>query len=419
MPDRPNGAIDLTPRQREVLNLVSRGKTNFEIATALGITLDGAKWHIREIMAKLGCDSREDDVAAWRRHCSLRERVARVVGPASARGMARAVASVTGAALIAAMGSALLLNRSGGTDGATPATPPAPTQAAATIPSGPAVAPSVTAVAGPIAFRSCGTSSFIRPSIADMASVFHNPRFGGTDQRPGPAYFKYYLTNGYRVVPRANSANVENVALSGIQLNQNQTELIPARKPCDQAFRQDYTIDYYEFWFVGMVPTAVRLDSDMLTITADELPGSFTDFVFPEPPVPAPAIVSKDASSRLPSFKEMRVRDADGRLVYSDGALGEVRYAPDGSLVYASDGFNNGDVEFEIVGHPQTIAIYSTAFPAGSLELTDGNGRVWTSDRTEPAPETWAEVFRRELPAGRYRVRGGGVLIVPVGTPLP
>lgn len=57
---------DLTPRNREVLKLVARGMTNGEIARELGITLDGAKWHLREIMTRLGVGSREEAAAIWR-----------------------------------------------------------------------------------------------------------------------------------------------------------------------------------------------------------------------------------------------------------------------------------------------------------------------------------------------------------------
>ncbi len=56
---------DLTPRQREVMELMAHGKTNFEIAQALGITLEGAKYHVSEILARLDVDSREQAIAAW------------------------------------------------------------------------------------------------------------------------------------------------------------------------------------------------------------------------------------------------------------------------------------------------------------------------------------------------------------------
>ncbi len=57
---------ELNERQREVLDLLVAGKTNAEIGEALGITLDGAKWNVSEILTKLGLDSREEAADYWR-----------------------------------------------------------------------------------------------------------------------------------------------------------------------------------------------------------------------------------------------------------------------------------------------------------------------------------------------------------------
>jgi predicted ATPase/DNA-binding CsgD family transcriptional regulator len=51
-------AFDLTPREREVLTLISQGKTNQEIADALFISLHTTKVHVRSILSKLNLDSR-------------------------------------------------------------------------------------------------------------------------------------------------------------------------------------------------------------------------------------------------------------------------------------------------------------------------------------------------------------------------
>lgn len=72
-----SGGIELTPRQREVLQLVERGHTNGEIAQRLGISLQGAKWHVRELLAKYGVDSREDLIEAHASSRSLKARIAR------------------------------------------------------------------------------------------------------------------------------------------------------------------------------------------------------------------------------------------------------------------------------------------------------------------------------------------------------
>lgn len=57
----------LTKRQREVLALAARGLTNPEIGERLGISKDGAKWHIGEVLARLDVDTREEAVDLWKR----------------------------------------------------------------------------------------------------------------------------------------------------------------------------------------------------------------------------------------------------------------------------------------------------------------------------------------------------------------
>jgi DNA-binding CsgD family transcriptional regulator len=63
---RPKHPDILTPRQFEVLELVREGLTNPQIAERLGISPDGAKWHVKEIIWKLGVRSREE-AAEWQR----------------------------------------------------------------------------------------------------------------------------------------------------------------------------------------------------------------------------------------------------------------------------------------------------------------------------------------------------------------
>jgi len=60
---RPHPDI-LTPRQWEVLDFLREGLTDQQIADRLGIMLDGAKYHVSEILSKLGVVSREE-AAAW------------------------------------------------------------------------------------------------------------------------------------------------------------------------------------------------------------------------------------------------------------------------------------------------------------------------------------------------------------------
>jgi DNA-binding CsgD family transcriptional regulator/outer membrane lipoprotein-sorting protein len=75
---------ELTDRQREVLGLISRGHTNAEIAQQLGLPLTSVKWHVSELLAKLGFSSREDAGEFWRwrssRTAQVRHRAASLLG---------------------------------------------------------------------------------------------------------------------------------------------------------------------------------------------------------------------------------------------------------------------------------------------------------------------------------------------------
>jgi Tol biopolymer transport system component/DNA-binding CsgD family transcriptional regulator len=55
----------LTPREQEVLELLREGFTNQQIAERLGIGVYGARYHVSEILSKLGVSSREE-AARWR-----------------------------------------------------------------------------------------------------------------------------------------------------------------------------------------------------------------------------------------------------------------------------------------------------------------------------------------------------------------
>jgi DNA-binding NarL/FixJ family response regulator len=61
---RPPYPDILTPREWEVLELLRQGLSNEHIAELLGITLRTAKFHVSEILSKLGVESREQ-AAAW------------------------------------------------------------------------------------------------------------------------------------------------------------------------------------------------------------------------------------------------------------------------------------------------------------------------------------------------------------------
>ena len=61
---RPATTDILTPREWQVLLHLRHGLTNVEIAHELGVSLAGAKYHVSEILSKLGVKSRKD-AAEW------------------------------------------------------------------------------------------------------------------------------------------------------------------------------------------------------------------------------------------------------------------------------------------------------------------------------------------------------------------
>lgn len=75
MPARPpEGPAAVTERQREVASLIAEGMTNPQIAETLGITLDGAKHHVSQLLVRLDLQRREE-IADWYRNEVSRRRL--------------------------------------------------------------------------------------------------------------------------------------------------------------------------------------------------------------------------------------------------------------------------------------------------------------------------------------------------------
>jgi DNA-binding NarL/FixJ family response regulator len=53
-----NDPDDLTARERDVLRQVALGKSNKDIASALGVSDETVKTHLRHLFAKLGAENR-------------------------------------------------------------------------------------------------------------------------------------------------------------------------------------------------------------------------------------------------------------------------------------------------------------------------------------------------------------------------
>jgi LuxR family transcriptional regulator, regulator of acetate metabolism len=63
----PHGVEALTPRELDVLRLLARGQTNLEIARQLVVREGTVKYHVKNILRKLGATSRADAVSRYAR----------------------------------------------------------------------------------------------------------------------------------------------------------------------------------------------------------------------------------------------------------------------------------------------------------------------------------------------------------------
>src|SRR5690606_13581818 len=103
----PVGPREVTPRQVEVARLVAEGRTNEEIADALGISHAGAKYHVSELLGRLGLTRRAEIRDWYRRHRPTPRRRAMLSLPLGAL-------VATGAVAVLAVVAVVLLVAPGG-----------------------------------------------------------------------------------------------------------------------------------------------------------------------------------------------------------------------------------------------------------------------------------------------------------------
>ena len=97
----PRPPIKWTKRQQQVLDLLVKGYTNRQIGEALGISLDGAKWHVSEIIGILGVERREEAAEYWREYNGLPAKLRRVGSALTGGLILRWVAGVAGIVALA------------------------------------------------------------------------------------------------------------------------------------------------------------------------------------------------------------------------------------------------------------------------------------------------------------------------------
>lgn len=72
-PTDANSDVELTPRQREVLEMIASGISYKEVGAALHVSENTVKYHMREILQRLHAKNREQVVAYALRHGLLRD----------------------------------------------------------------------------------------------------------------------------------------------------------------------------------------------------------------------------------------------------------------------------------------------------------------------------------------------------------
>jgi DNA-binding CsgD family transcriptional regulator len=123
---------ELTARQRQVLQLLAKGRTNPQIGDELGIGLETVKMHVSEVLARLDVGSREEAAEWWRRQHSIGARLGRAMSAVG--GMFAGRAAVASGALvtvfIAAAAAVVLYAARSQDDDSVAATPEVPKSSA-------------------------------------------------------------------------------------------------------------------------------------------------------------------------------------------------------------------------------------------------------------------------------------------------
>lgn len=163
----------MTPRQRHVLDLLAKRYSNQQIADELGVSLEGAKWHVREILEATGASSREEAAEMWRVENGLPRRLWRMTWS-----IGQPAALVGGAAALIVVAVAAFVALHGGDDDEAPVAPAASVTVTSTATAGPPATATVASTPTPGApgppSRSTG-NAFIDGVTASVESNMSPP----------------------------------------------------------------------------------------------------------------------------------------------------------------------------------------------------------------------------------------------------
>lgn len=335
---------EVTSRQLEVARLVAEGRTNPEIAAALGITLDGAKYHVSELLGRLGLERREE-IRQWYRS---EHRARRVRGLSALLATApRAFATAAAVTLVVAVGALFALGLSGGRaeEGVTPMVTATPT---ATPPLEPGVVPPVGAVGDAsdlpdeLDWLPVALGERLRAAPLEVVSWERVDWFDGCFDIdvPGGCPLSVSPVPGYRMVLRHPFTGDEYVARMDLGGARYRLESTPTIAPFEVAFQWTGTTDYFCIDLIlaedgtgtiascGEAPTPVDLStsnvgrSGFLDYLYLQHLLSFAPFEVDEPADPMTLIVQSHGTGGSVSDGWPRAAEEWGRIVALDAYLG-------------------------------------------------------------------------------------------------
>ncbi len=415
----------LTDRQREVLALVAANKTNYEIAQTLGITLDGVKWHVREILAKLGVESREEAAALWRDQQRLPARVGRV-----ARSFAGGIGLkwiVGGAATLAVAGgvAGLILWQTspGGSD--LQAAPAAGSTAGGTIATtSPEDPDAIIKHGSAVPFKVCESGDgWTRPTTDDLRSLFTNPRFGD-GKLPYPVYWTIHLANFVYVdAPTAISGNIEINAFTNASAN------VPTQRLCGEPPAPPFGAVDQEFQVFDYRVTGLLHDGNNLLVEVAPSAGHWESIDFA-------SFVGTGSDPKHTTVPFSNVSVIDGQHQIFGQVLGPSRMwqqAEDGSFEFAT-AKRGATVPVEVTASTLTLDVYASS----TVGSTTGDEVVVTDTGHADAPQIvplhmtgslWEPSATITLAAGSYTLEfrstgngadtSGSFVVLPSGAPVP
>lgn len=391
---------ELTLRQREVLALLAKGHTNGEIGEMLGISADGVKWHVGEILARLRVHSREEAAEWWLSERRTLARARRWIGimqfsPLAGIGMA-------GVAAVAVAVVVVIVAIQGGGGSSKRATAAVESVTATAEPT-PALSPTSTTPAllpnGPVRFRVCSEIDGYRKLTAmEMTDVFHNKRFGD-GVRPDPVYWSLFLSDFYWwSEPHAISGNVENVAFGKGTSTGTTT---PPPDTCASGERQDETFQALSLYEHRVVAMEIR--NGILLVTVAAAPNSFERVEYPEPSLPRGPL-----GKNTPSLVNgLRIVDAEGRVLMARG-LGAANWElrDDGSFVSGFVGAGAPYPQQLELTRAADIELFCTR-AASAVTFRSDSGEMKVV-RHGPCDDTWTPVAEVHLDPGVWSVSVDG-----------